>query len=316
MRREKTETKRKNDGIGTSYRTGIIALVFLVIGFQSALFIHRTAVLEIVRRQERPDTVYVVDTSLARTVIGERGTLAGTSPETCEKYVTEVDGNLQIRVISAKDPVIEKVLEKYSEKKVESFRFNPNTVSGYDLQRLGFSPKQASAIINYRKKGGKFRRKSDFAKSFVVADSVYRRLEPYIDIPKIELNHADSAALDALPGIGGYFARKIIEHRDALGGYSCKEQLMDIWKFDREKFDGLSDLVIVDTAGIPPYPLWTLPEDSLKTHPYIGNYAARGIVLYRNNNPKEKYTLEGLVSAGVIDTSRFEKLKKCRIKPI
>jgi DNA uptake protein ComE-like DNA-binding protein len=50
----------------------------------------------------------------------------------------------------------------------------------------------------------------------------------------VDLNLADSAAFDALPGIGGWFASKMIEHRKALGGYSYKEQLMDIYRFDQE----------------------------------------------------------------------------------
>lgn len=92
----------------------------------------------------------------------------------------------------------------------ENFRFNPNVVSVNDLRRLGFSLKQAESIDNYRKKGGRFRRKEDFAKSYVVADSVYRRLEKYIDIPLLDINRADSAEFDALPGIGGYFAAKVV----------------------------------------------------------------------------------------------------------
>ena len=115
------------------------------------------------------------------------------------------------------------VRENLPYRKVESFCFDPNTVTHEDLCRLGFTPKQARSLISYRQKGGRFRRKSDFAKSFVVSDSIYRRLEPYIDIPLTDLNLADSAAFDALPGIGGWFAAKIIEHRNALKGYSHKE---------------------------------------------------------------------------------------------
>ena len=76
--------------------------------------------------------------------------------------------------------------------------------------------------MEYRNKGGKFRRKSDFARSFVVSDSIYKRLEPYIDIPLIDLNLADSAAFDSLPGIGGWFASKMLAYRKELGGYSYK----------------------------------------------------------------------------------------------
>ena len=98
---------------------------------------------------------------------------------------------------------------------------------------------------------------------------MYRRLQSYIQIPLVDLNKADSAAFDALPGIGGWYASKMIEYRERLGGYSYKEQLMDIWKFDSDRFDGLSDLIAVDEENVTPYRLWSLPEDSLRLHPYI-----------------------------------------------
>ena len=199
-------------------------------------------------------------------------------------------------------------------RKVESFKFNPNTVSKDDLQRLGFSEKQAQSIINYREKGGRFRRKSDFAKSFVVSDSVYKRLEPYIVIPKTDLNQADSAAFDALPGIGGWFASQIVAYRKSLGGYSYKEQLMDIKNFDQEKFDALKDLIIVSKSSVKSFALWALPADSLRKHPYIKNYeTARSIVLFRENNPKENWTVENLGEAGILSEDQTRKLSRCII---
>ena len=197
---------------------------------------------------------------------------------------------------------------------MESFRFDPNTADEDTFCRLGFSPKQARSIISYRQKGGRFRRKEDFARSYVVSDSIYRRLEPYIDIPLIDLNLADSAALDALPGIGGWFALKIMEHRERLKGYSYKEQLMDIWKFDSQKYDALADLVAVNPENIIPYPLWTYPADSLRKHPYIRNYeTARAIVLYRETTPQTEWSVEKLSAAGILSESAAEKLSRCVI---
>ena len=182
-----------------------------------------------------------------------------------------------------------------------------------DLRRLGFSLKQAESIDNYRKKGGKFRRKEDFAKSYVVADSVYRRLEKYIDIPLLDINRADSAEFDALPGIGGYFAAKMVEYRSRLGGYSCKEQLMEIYHLDNEKYSRFSDLITVGESR--PFRLWTMPADSLKLHPYIRNWkTANAIVLYRDNNPRELWTVEGLRNAGILDNAAADRLSRCRIE--
>ena len=312
--RGKKESGEKSGkkGYSASVTTGAVALVFLIIGFQTALFIHKAAVSSIVDKRDRPDTVYVVDRALAEKVLGtDTGAGRDDGPTGAER---SEPARVSVKKASEHSPAAKAIYKAHAERKVENFLFNPNTVSQDDLERLGFSERQARSIVNYRLKGGKFRRKSDFARSYVVADSVYRRLEPYIDIPLLDLNLADSAAFDALPGIGGYFASRMLEYRKKLGGYySYKEQLMDIWKFDRQKFDALSDLVTVDSSSVRPYPLWTLPEDSLRNHPYIGPRAAHGVVVFRENNPVSSWSVQALERAGVISPENASRLSRCAI---
>ena len=295
----KSEDKRPSE----SFVMGVVALVFMVIGFQTAMFVHRAAVLRIEANRDEPDTIIIYRE--------EPKSEAERSPETT-KLTATVDK--VIRKNSDHSPRVDAVRQNLPRKHIESFRFNPNTVSHDDLCRLGFSAKQAQSIINYREKGGRFRRKSDFAKSFVVADSVYARLEAYIDIPLLDLNLADSAAFDSLPGIGGYFASKMVSYREQLKGYSYKEQLMDIWKFDQEKFDALSDLVVVLPETATPYPLWSYPADSLRKHPYIMNYeTAKAIVLYRESTPRSQWSIKEISAAGILSESAAEKLSRCFI---
>jgi DNA uptake protein ComE-like DNA-binding protein len=265
-----------------SFVLGVVALVFLMIGFQVSAFVYKASVAKIVANRDEPDTVYV---------------FRDESP---------------LRRNSAHSPTAEAIRQNLPRKSVESFRFDPNTVSVDELCRLGFSPKQAQSIVSYREKGGRFRRKSDFAKSFVVSDSVFRRLENFIDIPLVDLNLADSAAFDTLPGIGGWFASRMVEYRKAMGGYSYKEQLMDIRNFDQEKFDALSDLITLSEEHMTPYALWTLPVDSLCRHPYIRNYeTAKSIVLYRETTPRSQWTVKGLSDVGIISEECASKLSRC-----
>lgn len=285
----------RKPGMAQSFVTGVIALVFLLVGYQTAMFIHEAAVMKVASNRDVPDTVYVY-----RAV-----------PESMPGDV-ERSGitDSVVRKNASHGKHAEKVRHEMPYPRTESFAFNPNTVSLEDLQRLGFSRKQAQSIDNYRQKGGVFRRKSDFAKSYVVADSVYKRLEPYISIPLIDLNQADSAEFDSLPGIGGWFASKIIEHRERLGGYSYKEQLMDIYRFDQDKFAALSDLVTVSEPYR--YPLWTLPADSLRLHPYIRNYeTAHAIVLFRQNSDPRAWAVDSLASCGIISLETASKLSRC-----
>ena len=286
-----------------SFIMGVVALVFMVIGYQAALFLHKAAVLKIEANRDRPDTVYVYCSQSH-----------GVKPSGVHSSKADNKGTI-VRKTADHSQKVSAVRVNRASKRVESFLFDPNTASHEELCRLGFSTKQAQSIINYRLKGGRYRRKADFAKSFVVSDSVYKRLEPYISIPLLDLNLADSADFDSLPGVGGWFASKMIIHRKLLGGYSYKEQLMDIWKFDRQRFDALSDLITVSPDHMTPYLLWSLPADSLRTHPYIGNFeTARAIVLYRETVPPEQRTVAGLLSAGIIPADIAEKFSRCLIK--
>lgn len=294
MGKEK-DGKGRRTGLADSSVKGVIAMVFLVIGYQTAVFVHRAAVVGIAAHRDFPDTV---------TVYIDRAQQAGTSE------------NLIERKSSVHSPRAAAVRSNVPVRRTENFFFDPNTATEEDLCRLGFTPGQARSIANYRAKGGRFRRKTDFAKSYVVSDSIYRRLEPYIVIPKIDLNLADSAAFDSLPGIGGGFASRMLGHRRALRGYSYIEQLTDIRGFGMDRFKALSDLVTVSPEHTVPYPLWEFPADSLKLHPYIGNYeTARAIVLYRESNPRSKWSVDGLEASGILSAQDAARLSACILLP-
>lgn len=291
------EGKKKRSSLNGSFVTGAIALVFLIIGYEVALFVHKAAVTRIAANRDAPDTVYVY---------AEKEEIPPLPP------VGRNDKGRVERHNALHSAAVKEVRAKLP-RQVESFRFNPNTVSVEDLQRLGFSEKQAQSIENYRLKGGRFRRPTDFAKSYVVADSVYARLEPYIDIPRLDINKADSVALLDLPGIGPYFAGKIVQYRTQLGGYSRAEQLMEIYHFDEEKFTGLQDLI---TCSEPDgFALWTLSEADLAKHPHISRSEAHGIVLFRTHHAPSECTVEALRKAGVLSPDHATALARCRIAP-
>jgi len=304
-------TKNNKKRPSESFILAVVALVFLIIGYQTAMFVYRAAVMKIAANRDEPDTVYVYQ----HDEMTDKGSVqSGTTPRNSHGGTSGYKGIRSERRNSSHSTLAQSVRQNLPRRKIESFSFNPNTVSEDDLCRLGFTPKQAQSIVSYRKKGGRFRRKADFAKSFVVSDSIFRRLEPYIDIPLIDLNEADSAAFDSLPGIGGWFAAKMVSYRTELKGYSYKEQLMDIWKFDQEKYAALEDLITVVPGNVTPYPLWDYPADSLRRRPYIRNYeTARAIVLYRENTPREKWTVENLSAAGILSESAADKLSRCVI---
>ena len=313
----------------SSFKTGAIALAFLVLGFELAMFVHRAAVERVVANRDRPDTVFLEAPPLKYPAApglptspqsGSVPTSAGRSeerlimPEMSSHTDTSATRIKTSRLrVANHEPRARAMYEAAPGRRVESFRFNPNTVTLSELVRLGFTEKQAQSILNYREKGGKFRRKSDFAKSYVVADSVFHRLEPFIDIPLLDINKADSAAFDSLPGIGGWFAHKMVEYREQLHGYSCPEQLMEIYRFDQEKFDGLKDLITCSPAE--PYPFWSGTQEDIRNHPHIRNWqTARDIAFYRDHNPAENLNVDCLLKAGIITEEQAMRLRRCRLE--
>ena len=324
MRERKDSAEKRSDRSSSVFKAGAVSLVFLVIGYQAALFINRAAILGIEAARDSPDTVYVV-----RHVADPSAESSVPLAEDASAYVRSrpgagsgAGGDVPPDAVVVRTDTFRREAEhsprileaRERTRRVESFEFDPNTVSVEDLVRLGFSAKQARSIANYRLKGGRFRRRSDFARSFVVSDSIYRRLEPYIIIPKLDINTADSAEFDALPGIGPYFAAKMVEYRTELGGYSSPRQLIDIYNFGEERYEGLKDLVCCSEPE--PYRLWTLPADSLRLHPYIRSWrAANAIVLYRRNNPADSLSVEGIAAAGILPPEDASRLALCRIAP-
>lgn len=224
----------------------------------------------------------------------------------------------------------------------EYFAFNPNKLPPQDWQRLGLTDKQIQTIKNYESKGGQFRTKEDVKKMYCITPEQYQQLEPYIQIPPreynnystqqprtknsksetenpelrttnsqlrtiiVELNSADSAYLTKIKGIGAFYAKAIIKYREQLGGYAFKEQLMEIWKFDQEKFDAIKHQIIVDESEVKKLNINTFTAAQLK-HPYISWNVATAIENYRKLHGNYK-TLEEIKKTDLVDDKTFRKL--------
>lgn len=61
----------------------------------------------------------------------------------------------------------------------------------------------------------------------------------------VNLNTADAAALEALPGVGPATAAAILEHRGKVGAFTSVDQLLDVPGIGEAKLEALRDLVTV-----------------------------------------------------------------------
>ena len=330
----RNEASTRTSTSSATFKYGAICFAFLIVGYQVCLFVHRAAVLRIESLQDHPDTVYIVSapgapqSSLSSGPILPPASLSQTAsavqseassgriplptsvPRTTATGSPSASSSVPdtVRVNSIHSDAVRQV--RRAHRPVENFAFNPNTVSLEDLQRLGFSQRQAQSIVNYREKGGRFARAEDFGKSYVVSDSVFRRLRPFIRIPKLDINTADSAAFDDLPGIGPYYASQIVKYRTQLGGYASTEQLMDLYRFDEEKFAKIEDLIECKTPNY--FDLWNVDEDALSSHPVIRKRStARAILRYKENTSRDEWSIDDLYTVGVIDSLQRLRLIRC-----
>ena len=198
-------------------------------------------------------------------------------------------------------------------RQVERFFFDPNTADSAQLRRLGLQTWQIRNIYKYRAAGGIYREKTDFARLYGLTVKEYRELEPYIRISSdylpaatlvkesasatakhdttfvhhypqkiaetahVVLNTADTTELMTVPGIGPYFARKIVQYGQRLGGYVNVDQLDEIENFPAES----KRFLVVEGATPQKLNVNKLTLNELKCHPYINFYQAKDITDYR-----------------------------------
>ena len=94
---------------------------------------------------------------------------------------------------------------------------------------------------------------------------------------RIDLNTADTTLLKRVPGIGSYYARKVVAYRERLGGFYSPDQLFEIEGFPEDAVD-----FFTMTTGITHrLKINQLSLAQLRKHPYINFYQAKAITDYR-----------------------------------
>lgn len=73
-------------------------------------------------------------------------------------------------------------------------KFNPDLYSEIDWKKMGFSDKQAAAIVKYKTfLGGSFVSKEKFKECFIINEENYKKLAPYLILPeKTPTNHQEN----------------------------------------------------------------------------------------------------------------------------
>lgn len=216
---------------------------------------------------------------------------------------------------------------KYTKKK-KSFsapeaKFDPNSYLKEDWIQLGLSEKQADVVLKFTSRG--VYSNDELKKIFVIPDEVFDLIKDSTFYPEqrtdfdsskkspepnweiVDLNVASFEELKTLPGIGDFYAEKIIEQRENLGGFIGTYQLLELWKFGSERYDRIKDRIVV--VGEPvKMNINEADVDDLKKHPYISYKVANSIVKMRNVHGPYAM-LEDLLKSVLIDRELFAKIQ-------
>lgn len=221
--------------------------------------------------------------------------------------------------------------------------FDPNTADSSTLVHLGLKKWQASNMLKYRAKGGRYRQAEDMKKLYGMTDSMYQALLPYIQIdtmavkqyrdsvrksridttqsdsvpryicPKrdtvLNLRTADTTELKLIRGIGSYRAKQIVRYRQQLGGFTHVEQLREIKALQPLLIDTLSaDSLLahfwLDSIIVEPLSVNSIGVERLQRHPYLSFEQAKAIYELR----RRKVRLNSIEALEQLDCFTPEEL--------
>lgn len=223
--------------------------------------------------------------------------------------------------------------------------FDPNTADSSTLVHVGLKKWQASNMLKYRAKGGRYRRAEDMKKIYGMTDSMYMALLPYIQIDTVAVDHyrdsirkseRDSVMIDSMPryvsqkrdtilnlrtadttelkmirSIGSYRARQIVRYREQLGGFAHVDQLCEIKALqplltDSIQADSLLAHFWLDSVIINPLCVNSAGVEKLQRHPYLSFEQAKAIYELR----RKKIHLDSITQLKKVDCFTEQELKR------
>ena len=265
------------------------------------------------------------------------------------KRVEELMAKIEVKESDKKEAFQDRYANKYekydseniSSKPIKLSPFDPNQASESQLEELGIAKWMAKRIINYRTKGGQFRRKEDLQRIYDFPTDLYAKLEPYITLPEepstggfapfpkpeanseiktatttptkesfkpvaFDLNRADTNDLKKLKGIGSKLSARIIKYRDMVGGFYSENQVREVFGLDSTVVDEILKFGTIKNPSLKKIKINEITAEEFK-HLYIRPYVAKSIIAYRlqHGNFTSKNDFEPIK---LLDAKTLEKI--------
>lgn len=220
-------------------------------------------------------------------------------------------------------------------KKVRLFAFDPNTLDEDGFIALGLPERTARTIINYRNKGGKFRKPDDLRKIYSLKKEDADRIVPYARIESsnhysnsynlykkeeysnnrktvvpIDINTATIEEWKSLPGIGEVLSARIVKFRQSIGGFSSINQVAKTYGLKDSTFQFILPYLKLAAPVVNKININTAFENELMECSVITKDIAQAIIINRKQKGKFQ-SVEDLKRIVFITEEMFQKISPC-----
>ena len=169
-------------------------------------------------------------------------------------------------------------------------KFGIDTVGVNYLRRIGFSTRQAEALIEYRERGGGIFSMNELRDCYAVSEEMADSLAHFVILSVrnpyeglIEINSADSATLRKVRGIGAKTVVAVMQYRKLLGGFVRKEQIAELKCVTTENFERICEQIYCDSCKISKIDINFAPASDFEAHPYMSKRALKLILETRES---------------------------------
>ncbi|MCE3281408.1 MAG: hypothetical protein K0Q66_145 [Chitinophagaceae bacterium] len=223
--------------------------------------------------------------------------------------------------------------EARQSKEVKLFTFDPNSLDEAGFVSLGLPERTARTIINYRNKGGRFRKPEDLRKIYSLKKEDADRIVPYARIaeqyanqyPKssysprerynnvpsvIDINEATIEEWKALPGIGDVLSARIARYRESIGGFSSIQQVAKTYGLRDSTFRLILPYLRLREPAVNKVDINTAFEKELQECAGITPDVAKAIVIYRKQHGNFQ-SVEDLRKIVFITAEMFSRIAPC-----
>ena len=217
------------------------------------------------------------------------------SPETKKVYETRKSSRRGtfVRSTYPDKTIHDKAQEEFP--KIQCHPFDPNTITKEELLAMGINQYVATNLTRYVGSGGFFKTIKDLERIYGMDSTTLESIAACVVIPKekssivstvpalIEINSATEDDWKNLPGIGEVFARRIVQFRDKLGGFSSIDQVRETYSLPPEVFDKFAARLVINSEPHA-LDLNLATSEDLSAHPYITKRQAEAIINYRTHH--------------------------------